>query len=166
MNTAAWNWLYPRLLRSRYYVAGIASLAALIGVPVYSWGQGGAAQGGINANTRFFPSQNEAISADNSGLILPNAATIDIGNPEPAAPSNTHESKVTINGQPAPVPEDGTVHQTISGNNSQTTVDITVDNSSTGVTTHSSSSSTNVNISSSQTTSTGGGSTTEINTSP
>ncbi len=37
---------------------------------------------------------------------------------------------VTVNGQNVPVPENGTVHKRLSGNNGETTVDVRVDNGS------------------------------------
>lgn len=85
------------------------------------------------------------VSAGNDTQPATNVTTTPAGNQE-APTMGKSSATVNINGQDVPVPDNGSVQKTIVSPDGKTTVNIDVQNSSTGETTNNSSSSTHVQV--------------------
>ena len=89
------------------------------------------------------PSSDASVNVDAVTSSLPESSgTVDVD-----VNSNSSQTTVKIDGQTVPLTDQGTIHQVIQNDNSQTTVDVNIDSDTTGTT--KSRSSTNINLHSS-----------------
>jgi hypothetical protein len=119
--------------RTILWFSGLLALALLSGLAALrastTWLQDTAQATVSQASTALTVNLANSLPDSTSQPLNQLPATAPVSSNGPAANTSTTQTSVTVNGQSIPLPDNGSVHMTVpGGNNSQTNVDITVEN--------------------------------------